>query len=83
MKNFRQHAIGYIASRMWEATTSYNPFSQVVRDFRTVNERDGFEIEYIPQGLPGGNWLRIEGVRLTPEEMEEAISRAKGLLEGN
>jgi len=83
MKNFRQHAIGYIASMMWEATTGYRPFSEVVRQFSTANERDGFEIEYIPRGLPPGNWLRIEGVRLTPEEMAEAISRAKGLLEGN
>jgi hypothetical protein len=65
-----------VASLMWEATTSYNPFSQVVRDFRMANEK-GFTVEYIPRGLPRGNWIRVEGVRLTPSEMEAAISQAK------
>ena len=78
MKDFRRHCVGYVASMMWEAVGP-RTFAEVVRDFRAAN-REGFVIEYIPPGLPPGHWLRIEGVRLTPSEMEKAISRAKQLL---
>jgi hypothetical protein len=80
MKKFRRHAVGYVASMMWEATTSYRSFAQVVRDYRAANEREGFTVEYISPGMPPGHWLRIEGVRLTPSEMAEAVAQAKEWL---
>jgi hypothetical protein len=81
MKKFRKHCIGYVASMMWEAT-GIRSFSEVVQDFRKANEEgEGFTIEYIPPGLPRGNWLRVEGVHLTPEEMDEAIFLVKKNLD--
>jgi hypothetical protein len=78
MKKFRGHCVGYVASLIWEAFGgNVRSFDEIVRDFRTINEREGFEVEYIPRGLPRGNWIRVEGVRLTPSEMEAAISQAK------
>ena len=84
MKDWRQHCIGYVASMMWEAFgVGIWSFDEVARDYRAVNDREGFEVDYISPGMPPGHWLRIEGVRLTPEEMDEAISRAKRLVEEN
>jgi hypothetical protein len=53
--------------------------NEACRIFRQVNDDEGFTIDYRPRGIPRGHWLRIEGVRLTPKEMDRAITLAKKL----
>jgi hypothetical protein len=74
MKNFRQHAIEYVAMLMAESITSIDEQAQYLEK---INEREGFTIDYISQGLPDGHWLRVEGVKLSTEEMARAIALAK------
>jgi hypothetical protein len=80
MKAWRRHCVEYIASLIWDAMMTMSA-EDAAQHYRAANEQ-GFTIEYIPPGLPLGNWLRVEGVRLSPEEMEEAISLAKKWLGG-
>jgi hypothetical protein len=72
MNTERKHYIKYVASLIWDAMMIMSA-EEAAQHYRAANEREGFTIEYIPPGLPRGNWLRVEGVRLFPEEMEEAI----------
>jgi len=79
MKDFRRHAVEYVASLLWELT-GITSISANARYLAKVNEREGFTIDYVSQGLPDGNWLRVEGVRLSAQEMKKAVSLAKEWL---
>jgi len=79
MKKFREYVVKYVASLLWE-TAGIISIPENAKYLAEVNEREGFTIDYIPQGLPEGNWLRVEGVRLSAEEMKRAVSLAKEWL---
>ena len=76
MKKFRKHAIECVATMITDMLES---FEESVRYVKGVNDDEGFTIDYRPKGIPNGHWLRVEGVHLTPKEMERAIVLAKTL----
>ena len=74
----RKWAIEYVASALWDKA-SMEGMDEACRIFQQINNDEGFTIDYRPKGIPNGHWLRVEGVHLTPKEMERAIVLAKTL----
>ena len=79
MKDFRRHAVDYVASLLWESA-GITPILENAQYLAKVNEREGFTIDYVSPGLPEGHWLQVEGVRLSAQEMKKAVSSAKEWL---